>query len=62
MREPREVFHRHSINYLPAEKSKSDLYLDFLPLVNSAAVDLLDNDRMLAPAAAFATSSWAPRG
>jgi hypothetical protein len=44
---PREVFHRHSINYLPADKSKSDIYLDFLPLVNSSAVDLLDNDRML---------------
>ena len=44
---PREAFHRNSINYLPADKSKSDLYLDFLPLVNSGGVDLLDHDKML---------------
>jgi hypothetical protein len=44
---PREQFKRHSINYLPADKSKSDIYLDFLPLVNSGGIDLLDNDRML---------------
>jgi hypothetical protein len=44
---PREQFKRHSINYLPADKSKSDIYLDFLPLVNSRGVNLLDNDRML---------------
>ena len=43
----REQFRRHQINYEPAGKSKSDLYLDFLPLLNSNAVDLLDNDRML---------------
>ena len=43
----REAFHRNSINYLPADKSKSDLYLDFLPLVNSGGVDLLDHDKML---------------
>jgi hypothetical protein len=44
---PREQFRRHSINYEPAGKSKSDLYRDFLPLVNSSAGDLLDHDRML---------------
>jgi hypothetical protein len=44
---PREQFRRHSINYEPADKSKSDLYLDFLPLVNSSGVDLLDHDKML---------------
>ena len=43
----REQFRRHSVNYEPAGKSKSDLYLDFLPLINSRGVDLLDNDRML---------------
>jgi hypothetical protein len=43
---PVEQFRRHQVNYEPAGKSKSDLYLDFLPLVNSGGVDLLDNDRM----------------
>ena len=27
--------------YEPAEKSKSELYVDLLPLINSGAVDLL---------------------
>jgi hypothetical protein len=31
----------------PAEKSKSELYLDVLPLINSRAVDLLDHERMM---------------
>ena len=43
----REVFRRHSINYEPSPQPKSDLYRDLLPLVNSGAVDLLDNDKML---------------
>ena len=34
-------------NYEPAEKSKSDLYRDLLPLINSGAVDLLEHDRLL---------------
>ena len=34
-----------SINYMPSEKSKSDIYVDLLPLLNSGAVALLDNDR-----------------
>jgi hypothetical protein len=44
---PREQFKRHGINYDHAGKSKSDLYLDLLPLINSGGVDLLDNDRLL---------------
>jgi hypothetical protein len=44
----REPFARHGINYEIAEKPKSDLYRDFLPLVNSGGVDLLDNARLIA--------------
>ena len=33
--------------YEPAEKSKSELYVDLLPLINSGAVDLLDHDRLV---------------
>ena len=44
---PREVFRRHWINYEPADRPKSDLYRDLLPLLNASGVDLLDNDRML---------------
>ena len=32
---PRELFRKRGINYQPAEKPKSDLYRDLLPLINS---------------------------
>lgn len=44
---PREQFRKRNINYEPSEKARSELYLDFLPLLNSGAVDLLDNDRLV---------------
>lgn len=44
---PREQFSKRGITYTPAEKSKSELYIDFLPLVNSGAVDLLDHDKLV---------------
>ena len=44
---PVEQFRKHGINYEPADKSKSQLYVDFLPLINSHAVDLLDNDKIV---------------
>lgn len=44
---PREVFRRYGITYEPSAKSKSELYSAFLPLLNSARADLLDNERML---------------
>jgi hypothetical protein len=44
---PRECFRRHGLNYELSERSRSELYRDFLPLLNSGAVDLLDNDRMI---------------
>ncbi len=33
--------------YEPAEKSKSEIYVDLLPLITSGAVDLLDHDRLV---------------
>ena len=35
------------MNYEAAEKPKSALYIDLLPMINSRGVVLLDNDRML---------------
>jgi hypothetical protein len=44
---PRERFHEHGISYKPAGKSKSDLYRDLLPAINSRQIDLLDSDRLV---------------
>jgi hypothetical protein len=44
---PSERFSAHGIKYEPAEMNRSELYLAFLPLVNSGRVDLLDNARMV---------------
>ena len=44
---PREQFQKGGIFYEPADKSKSEIYVDLLPLINSGACDLLDNDRLL---------------
>jgi hypothetical protein len=44
---PREQFQKRGVFYEPAERSKSELYVDLLPLINSGAVDLIDNDRLL---------------
>lgn len=43
---PRERLKVHGISYTIAEKSKSDIYRDFLPLLNSGEVQLLDNERL----------------
>jgi hypothetical protein len=44
---PREQFRKHGITYEPADKAKSDLYVDVLPLINSRRLDLLDNTRAI---------------
>ena len=44
---PREQFRKHGINYEPSDRSKSELYVDLLPLINSQSVDLLDHDRLV---------------
>lgn len=42
---PPEAFRKCGIVYVPSEKTKSQLYIDLLPLINSRAVDLLDHDK-----------------
>jgi hypothetical protein len=44
---PRERFREHGIGYEPAEKAKSDLYRELLPLLNSRRVELLDHPRLI---------------
>ncbi len=39
---PREAFERHGIAYRPAERTKSQLYVDLLPRLNSGEAILLD--------------------
>ena len=40
---PREQFRKHGIRYDLAEQTRSDLYRDLLPALNSGTVDLLDH-------------------
>ena len=42
-----EQFRKHGVHYEPSERSRSELYLDLLPLINSRGVALLDNERMM---------------
>ena len=42
-----EQFRKLGINVEPAKKSKSEIYADFLPLVNSRGCALLDHDKMV---------------
>lgn len=44
---PRERFRNHGIDYDPSPKVKNDIYIDFLPLLNSRQVGLLDHDRLV---------------
>jgi hypothetical protein len=44
----RDAFAKHGIEYRPADLSKSDVYRNFLPRLNSGEVDLLDNKRLIA--------------
>jgi len=45
---PRERFRVAGVDYLVAEKTKSDQYRDLLPLLNSGKVELLDLPRLTA--------------
>jgi hypothetical protein len=42
-----QAFKKAGIEYRPSDLSKSDIYRDFLPRLNSGEVDLLDNARMV---------------
>ena len=44
----REAFRKCGVEYRVADKTKSDLYLTLLPLLNSRRVELLDNKRLVA--------------
>ena len=43
---PRERFRLHGIEYTLSEQPKSDLYRDFLPVLNSGRAELLNNKRL----------------
>jgi len=45
---PRERLQVHGVEYMPADKPKSDLYRDLLPMLNSGRVELLDHPRLIA--------------
>lgn len=45
---PRELFRKQGIAYRCAEKTKSDLYRDLLPVLNSGAIVLPRSDRLIA--------------
>jgi hypothetical protein len=40
-------FRANSVHYRPSEKTKSELFLDLLPRINSRTVALLDDDRSI---------------
>lgn len=44
---PREQFRKHGISYEVCEQSKSDLYREVLPSINSRMVALLDHPRLI---------------
>ena len=44
---PREQFRRTGVTYEVAAKSKSDLYVSFLPLLTSQMVELVDQPRLI---------------
>ncbi len=44
---PREQFSKRGIEYRPAEKNRSELYLELLPALMSGQVELLDNKRLV---------------
>jgi hypothetical protein len=44
---PREQFSKFGIRYEATSKSKSDMYVDLLPLINSRQIDLLDHAKLV---------------
>jgi hypothetical protein len=45
---PKERFVVHGIQYRPSQKSRSEIYLEFLPMLNSQRTKLLDNKKLIA--------------
>ena len=44
---PRERFRENGINYRISDRVKSEIYLAFLPLLNSGKVELLDHPKLI---------------
>jgi len=44
---PRERFREHGVEYQVAERTKSDIYRELLPLLNSNRLELLDHPRLV---------------
>ena len=44
---PREQFRKQGVAYEPADKTRSELYIELLPMLNSARASLLDNKRLV---------------
>lgn len=47
------AFQKNGIQYMNSERTKSELYLNFLPLVASGQVELLDNKKLLSQLASL---------
>jgi hypothetical protein len=45
---PREAFARHRISYRTSDRTRSDIYRDLLPALNSRTVALLDSPKLVA--------------
>jgi hypothetical protein len=45
---PAQAFARHGVSYVPSERSKSELYLEVLPMFSSGRVRILDHLRLVA--------------
>jgi hypothetical protein len=45
---PVEQMRKHGIRVEPSEKTKSDIYRELLPIINSGACELLDHPRLIA--------------
>jgi hypothetical protein len=45
---PAQAFARHGVTYVPSERSKSELYLEALPMFSSGRVKILDHLRLVA--------------
>lgn len=57
-----EQFSKFGIHYEPSARPKNALYIDFLPLVNSCRVELLDHPRCIAQLCSLERSTVRGRG
>jgi hypothetical protein len=60
---PREAFRKCGVEYRVADKTKSDLYLALLPLLNSGRVELLDHKtKIVSPLFVSKQAGWIGAG